>query len=533
MSKAISDIDFVSRFNPDLAKTYKTAKNLYIDAPIQTLVELRGLLEALCNELIEEYNIKSIGSDLHEKVECLKISKSFRPEIIEYMHSIRKAGNQAAHREQGTLSFPQLSELALSSLQEFCKLIDAVWQNKESRVPSYKFSEVINSPVKEWCYQALFHSDTDAKYKVGIALLSKYKDELEDGKSIIIDQSPLLKAIDFIEEAAQGFHHEAMFEYGHILLHGLHREVDIEQGKQFIYCSASDGLLKAKVSFVRLILETNGPDIETALQFAKEAAESGDGQAQYLLSKIYSSPHFKTENEKNARYWHSKAVASGDPDALFEHASEQLRKANPSSDDVNKSLRQLEEAAEKGHRAAYRLYVSIFKDLSHPIQSVRSLFSEYLNRYPDDFQIHFELAEYLFAKGPSHLESMKESILKLIQLSRIKHLPVKLKTKINKLSPIWLREYENVLSRFGAADRNKHIELLLNFKVDGTPHADIFEVGQKMQLMYQNPELTDKLLYKSIFTAKTNAQSTNNGRNALCKCGSGKKFKRCCALQKA
>lgn len=275
MSTPISDIDFISKYNPDLAEAYKTAKSLYIDAPIQTLVQLRSLLEVICGELINEYQLTSKGSDLNEIVECLRNSKLFRAEIIEYMHLIRKAGNEGAHVKELNISFTDLSNLALKSLIDFCKLAEALWQHKDSKTPIYNFSEVINSPLKEWCYEAIFNNDVDAKFNVGAALLDKYRDQWKDEKSFLIDRTPLLKAVDFIQEAAEGHHSEAMLEYGVVLIDGRLRELAFEDGKQYVYRSASQGFWKAQVEFARLVVSSDIPDncdIEDAFSFAMEAA---------------------------------------------------------------------------------------------------------------------------------------------------------------------------------------------------------------------------------------------------------------------
>ncbi len=530
MSTPISDIDFISKYNPDLAEAYKTAKSLYIDAPIQTLVQLRSLLEVICGELINEYQLTSKGSDLNEIVEYLRNSRLFRSEIIEYMHSIRKAGNEGAHVKELNISFTDLSNLALKSLIDFCKLAEALWQHKDSKTPIYQFSEVINSPLKEWCYEAIFNNDVDAKFNVGAALLDKYRDQCKDEKSFLIDQTPLLKAVDFIQEAAQGLHPEAMLEYGVVLIDGSLRELAFEEGKQYVYRSASQGFWKAQVEFARLVVSSDIPDdydIENAFSFAMEAAEHGHGQAQYLLSKLHSMPQFKSENKTEAAFWHNKAVESGDRDALFEHASGQLNKSL-SNEDAVKAMRQLISAVEKGHQDAYKLYISIYKNTSHPTDVIRKLFDDYLSRYPDDYQMRAEFAEWLYDKGSNNLELRKESLLKLIALFREKDLPSKLRSQLSELSPKWLNEYEKDLQNLGIKPSDKHIALLLQFKVDGTPHTDILEIGEKMTLMHQNLENLPKLIYKSIFTTQSKPATVNQGRNELCKCGSGKKFKRCC-----
>lgn len=92
MSTPLTDIQFVSKFNTSFAERYEKAKNLYFDAPIQTLVELRGLLALLCDEIIAEYLVETAGNNLNDKVNGIKASNQFRLSIIDYMHKVREAG---------------------------------------------------------------------------------------------------------------------------------------------------------------------------------------------------------------------------------------------------------------------------------------------------------------------------------------------------------------------------------------------------------------------------------------------------------
>ena len=530
MTKPISDIEFISKFNPELADTYTAAKNRYIDAPIQTLVELRSLMEKLCDELIDEYQVRCVSNDLHEKVNSLKFSNSFRPELIEIMHSIRKAGNDAAHRNERRISFAEFSELALSRLKQFCTLAEIIWQQRQSTTPAYQFSDKINSPVKEWCYKALFNDDREAKFEVGIALCEKYREQLNDENSSIISQAPLLKAIDLIQEAAEEFHPEAMFEYGLILLKGLEREVDLDKGKQFLYSSASRGFVKAKASYAELIVNSENSDnyeIEDAYLLAKEAAESGNSKAQYWLSKIYSDPKFNVENQDAAELWFSRAVNSGDPDAQFEHARALSYQKDLTYDDGRKAFGLLENAIEKGHREAFKFYIGLYKDSSQ-VQATKKLYENYLNRYPDDDEMHIDFIEWLYSKGTGQIELMKEALQKIIQLCRWEEFPISLKAKLHRLSPKWLKEYEIALRAFGEFDEIKHYSLLRNFKVDGTPHENVLDISDNIKLITQNPELVRRLMYRSIFMAPPPSTKPLQGRNEPCNCGSGKKFKKCC-----
>ncbi|MDC9567145.1 MULTISPECIES: DUF4145 domain-containing protein [unclassified Pseudoalteromonas] len=533
MSTPLTDIQFVSKFNTSFAERYEKAKNLYFDAPIQTLVELRGLLALLCDEIIAEYLVETAGNNLNDKVNGIKASNQFRLSIIDYMHKVREAGNKGAHPEKYQISYPEYQKLALETLQTFCTLIEDYWVGRTSKVPAYEFTFDINSPVKEWCYQALFNSDKNAKFELGMALFYKYQEQFEGDDKFYIDQSPLMKSIDFIEEAASEFHPEALFEYSHILLNGIHRDKDIEKAKGYLYNSANRGFTKSKIAFGQLIYECNEPhveDIEEVIRFLEEAATDGEDQAQFLLSQIYATSKFGLKNDAQSSQWFEKSIKSGNANAIFMQASATLNSSQPTPKDVRQSLKGLELAIEGGSRDAHKLYLKIFNESAHSVATVRPLYDDYLERYPDDYQRHLDLTEYLFRKGSdgNDINLMREAIEKLIQLARFQETPTKLKRRLNLLSPKWLAKYDQVIRRLGVLDK-AHAELLMQFKPDGTPYDDFSTIGEMLKKIHTDPKLVAKLFYTGcINKSAVSSVAVKQGRNSGCSCGSGLKFKKCC-----
>ena len=528
----LTDIQFVSKFNASFAECYEKAKNLYIDAPIHTLVELRGLLVVLCDEIIDEYKIHVTGKSLFEKQKDIHSSKSFRSSIIDNIDSIRDAGNKGAHREKYDITYGEYQKLALDTLMTFCALVEDYWGYKTSKVPAYTFTTKTDSLVKEWCYQALFNNDKNAKFEVAMALFNKYHDQFKDKDKYLIEQSSLIKSIDLIEEAAMDLHPEALFEYSHIILNQIHREKDIEKAKSYLHTSAYRGFVKSKVAFGQLIYdsdEPHGDDIEEAVRFLDEAASDGESQAQFLLSQIYSSSKFGLKNVKLSSQWHERSLKSENANAIFIQARSVLNNPNLTDKDVEKSLKLLELAIEKGSRDAYKLYLKIFSESSHPVEAVRPIYEDYLERHPEDYQQHFSLTEYLFCKGAdkNDVNLMKESIEKLIQLFRHDATPTKIKRKLSALSPKWLAKYDEAITLLGPINK-EHVELLLNFNSDGK----VFESQvflDKLASVGENPKLAHRFFYKSIANKNVKEAPRKLGRNTLCHCGSGLKFKKCCA----
>ncbi|RJF35773.1 hypothetical protein D4741_12455 [Pseudoalteromonas gelatinilytica] len=529
---SLTDIQFVSKFNASFSECYEKAKNLYIDSPIHTLVELRGLLVVLCDEIIDEYKIQVTGNSLFEKQKDIHSSKLFRSTIIENIDSIRDAGNKGAHREKYNITYEKYQELALTTLKNFCTLIEDYWACKASKVPTYTFIVKTESLVKEWCYQALFNNDKDAKFEVAIALFNKYQEQFKDEDKYFFEQSSLMKSVDLIEEAARDLHPEALFEYSHIILNQIHREKDIEEAKGYLHSSACRGFIKSKVAFGQLVYDSDEPhedDIEEAIRFLDEAASDGESQAQFLLSQIYSSSKFGLQNDKLSAQWYEKSLKSENANAMFIEARSVLNNPHLTSEDAEQSLKWLELATEKGSQDAYKLYLKIFSESSHPVETVRPLYEHYLELYPEDYQQHIDLTEYLFRKGTvkNDVNLMKESIKKLIQLFRHDATPAKIKRKLNVLSPKWLAKYDEAITLLGLINK-EHDELLLNFNTEGKIF-DLKGLYDTFASVEENPRLAHKFFSKSIANKSLKESRKKIGRNALCPCGSGKKVKKCCS----
>ncbi|MEI8625919.1 SEC-C metal-binding domain-containing protein [Pseudoalteromonas sp. B137] len=490
------------------------------------------MLVLLCDEIIDEYKIQITGKSLFDKQKDIQSSKSFRSSIIDNIDSVRDAGNKGAHSEQYGITYEEYQKLALGALKTFCTLVEDYWSYKTSKVPAYTFSKKTESLVKEWCYQALFNNDKNAKFEVAMALFNKYQEQFKDKDKYLIEQSSLMKSIDLIEEAARDLHPEALFEYSHIILNQIHRDKDIEKAKGYLHTSACRGFIKSKVAFGQLIHDSDDPhedDIEEAVRFLDEAASDGESQAQFLLSQIYSSSKFGLKNDKLSSQWHEKSLKSENANSLFIQARSVLNNPNLTDKDVEKSLKLLELAIEKGSRDAYKLYLKMFSESSQPVEAVRPIYEDYLERHPEDYQQHLDFTEYLFREGldKNDVSLMKESIKKLIQLFRYDATPTKIKRRLNTLSPKWLAKYDEAITLLGLTNK-KHGELLLNFNPDGKIF-DLTVLCDKLASVGENPKLAHKYFYKSIANKNVKKAPRKLGRNTFCRCGSGLKFKKCCA----
>jgi len=207
-----TDIDFVSNYNNEYGIKYKNAKNLYEDAPIQTLVELRALTLKLCFHTAEflNINIKQDEQRLFSLIKKLEQTKIVNKELTVNLDLIRIAGNKAAHNYEFKLKIEEFKNIAIDTLKAFCVVIKHLYSYvKGVEPPNYIFTEQIESSIRELSYKVLFENDISAMYIIGKALLDKHCKELSDkfdqSKKFLFyhdDKEFASKAVDLLEKAA-------------------------------------------------------------------------------------------------------------------------------------------------------------------------------------------------------------------------------------------------------------------------------------------------------------------------------------------
>lgn len=291
MSEALTDIEFINKYDPEIGGLYKNAKNVYLDAPIQTLVELRSILELICNQIVEENSLEPRYNSLNSNINEIRNTNTSSPYIIEHFHALRNDTNKAAHKHKHNFTYEEYSELALKNLKRFCELVEDLQVNINKDTQPYKFDNEIESRFYELSYKAMFEEDKEAKFLVGMALVDKHNEQFRTGEpTFFVDDRLQNRAIRLVEEAALDRHPEAMFEYGFILIQGALREKNFDKGMGYLYSASDAGFIKAKAHYADLTFKdkkSSEDDIEYALVLLKESVAEGDVFGQYVLSELY------------------------------------------------------------------------------------------------------------------------------------------------------------------------------------------------------------------------------------------------------
>ena len=538
MSKTVlTDLALVRGYDADIGELYQQAKNLYLDAPIQTLVELRNITEIICRQVVSEYGLAPENHTLNAAIKAINSARIFSPLIIGLLKGLRDAGNKAAHKHSYHFSYEQYSTLALETLREFCELIDALKNTTSSAVAPYSFDENVDSRFQALSYQVLFEEDPAAKFTVGIALVDKYCQQFKtDNHFALIDQQCLHRGLTLLEEAAKARHVDAMYEYGYMLANGHGRDQDMVTGTGYLHGAAAAGHNRAKAYFALYTLqesEVSQEDADYAMDFLKTSASAGDPLGQYILADQYLCGKFITQDHEQALAWLDKSAQAGYCGAYYALGRYYAQQDLPGN--VEQVVGLMVKAVELGHIEANLFLARLGRE--HPpgqeaVEGNIQWYEKYLAIKPD-LAVYLELAQYLYAHSANNIERLEKALLFLVQICHRTQDHRQIRREVDKLSRLWLKTYAQVIQSTGMSEQTMNISL--QFKPDGTPHRDEHQMAENLQAIFNDPSLLVKLTYtpntkEPRLTHGVNAKSrkTKVGRNAPCPCQSGQKYKQCC-----
>ncbi len=536
----MNDEDFIKGVSPDILEYYVKAKQVFTDSPELSLVFLRSYAYDLCGFVGN--NEKSVIelTTLFRRVEKLVRKRYLSPDLAELFHDIRKDANKGAHPEQFNITKEQYHSLALTNLKKCCALTEKVYfQTKETVAPEYVFLEPATDSIKDLCYEALIHHDSEAQYLVGLSLKSKgvtirqeeiVEAEDENLSVINIDQSDALfsQAEHLFEQAALQNHVKGMYEYGCFLLQKDSRESG-ELGVEWLDRAAFNGCESALSQMG--LMYFNGTDIvaknrQMALEYLERAAEKEHPEALTQLGAIYfEGKEVDADTQKGFDYSYKGALA-GYPEAQY-----------------NLSLYYLEglSGIVDNEKGLEWLTQSVEQDCSKAEMHLASILVEGLI-LPKDIEKAYEL--YLSAVGKGDVEAMIEFSLLCkddsfskrgyqVQAADYLQLSYEQADEGSAIREVVLEEAPVVVERLHQylADTqltedefSKAYLVSVLFDENGEPYTDrkerLAEISHKIfsSTDDSNPDSSEVELYVK---AKI-------GRNDICFCGSGKKYKKCC-----
>jgi hypothetical protein len=153
-----------------------------------------------------------------------------------------------------------------------------------------------------WFERAVIdNADTSSKYY--LALL------LKDGLGVPADPR---RALELLSEAADNNHTEAIYRLGDLYRSGAAGEKNFVLAEMWLRRAGARGHTGALVSLAKLLVEDSAPpDYGSAAIVLREAADLGDGLAQYYLGEFYNAGRGVPHDPAEASIWFHKAADHG------------------------------------------------------------------------------------------------------------------------------------------------------------------------------------------------------------------------------
>jgi len=543
VNPVVTDIELIHTYDQNIGRLYSNAKNFYKDAPIQTLVLLRSILEELVPQLLEEYSIECKGKSLHDMTRALEGAKEFSPHIITHMHTLRDNGNTACHKNQHDLTHTQFSKLALDSLIIFCDLIQDIWLSCNAEKKEYTFVEVVNNQFYKLSYQALFENDPDAKFVIGIAMFDKHQDKSACDSTEINNDHLLKKAIAFVEEAAINQHAEAMFEYGCLLVQGIAVKQDLKRGIGFLHSACKNGFNKAAAHHAISVFthkKTDPTMVENAIKFLLHASKKGDAHAQFVLSERYKDGEGIEINNAKSEALLLSAVKAENSHAIFQYGKQLIKAGDLKIESGEPDAGQLliikggyyVSKAANNHLSSALLYVARRCVTEGDSHNAEEWFDRYFELCSNDYEAQFEYAYYLYKQENQSKERIRKALISLSSACIEQNCPAGLIDEAKNISPKWLDRYSQLspATLFNSNDLLRHTKLFMLFDINGRVIDNIDVIKHNVEIITDNISDIKRYTYTPNLQLRRSDSRLGNkiGRNDFCYCQSGKKYKKCC-----
>ncbi|MDH1314998.1 SEC-C metal-binding domain-containing protein [Shewanella xiamenensis] len=544
---SISDSELVRLFDKEISETYNRAKRLYKSAPIQTLILLRAIATNIAYSLLEDFQDANDEVDLYGLLISLEKKRAVNPEIVHYLHQIRKSGNRAAHPEQFYDNEHDLVNQARKVLLALCDTVDLIRTSVHGVAPvKYYFEEPTEMALQDASYRAIFNNDPQAKFEVAISLIEGNKLRIDHeltkcGLSETDKDGHLKNAIYFLESSSNFDHLDSRFALGLIYQQGLGCKSDIDKAIDHMYYCASHGNVMAKAYFGFFVMNMSDADIydkQCALEFLEEAAKMRNPLAQNLLSEMYSVGNLVDKNQARAIELLTEAANSGYPESQY-----RLAELYHQSGEVEKYWELIEKAINNNHAPANlsAARVSAFNDSHH-----RAL--EYYTRYleiKDDAIAQFEYGQLKLKTAAENSAKIKAGIWDLVLSYRNQNCPSEVRKQIETIVPKHLEILDRLvdISSLNEKGQKDLFVFYMQFKSNGLPHESMEAVCELMlklgsrnidaQSLYRVDSVKSNFYLPKNYKARASQARSSLakikiGRNEPCNCGSGRKYKQCC-----
>lgn len=558
----MDDIEFALGASSDLGSLYRSAKSFSVDAPGHALLFLRGLAVKFCGALDSEFTERHT---LEDRIRGLERCGLLKAPPLRHLRTLQRNGNISAHPEQFAHESHDYHALANASLGAARSLMEQLYLLRNEPVPEYDVLDVEPSGIRDMCYRAMMLGDIDAMYQAAVIAKAK-ADEADRQDTILLADNygacarpHIDQAMFWFKQGADQKHPDCMYQYGLYLAQTRYAEkLTLQQGENLILQAAELGNADALVYSAGCLLEGSGIfeiDLDLAREYYERAAAQDHPQALGQLGAIYEMGKGCEPDPHAAARYTTRAAEAGFPlgqfnlFVLYAHGTGVER-------DFDLALQWLNRAVEQDFPAAVFNRACLAHQGLIQGETIQDAVS-YYNRcagFPDfRARAMLAVAEISLASSPTQ-EQLLDVAVKLqdcYESITNEGDPHEIKSDCLAASARAITRIRRHISVFGP-DPKKHLNdvlLCTLFDQKGVPVVDrMARIGQFHELLNgvnstrsgAKDRVIDNLLKEACITAAVLPVRTpshvqapaiatsRQGRNDLCQCGSGRKFKRCC-----
>lgn len=563
----MNDIDFAMRVSPPIGQLYGEAKRSLNEFPKHALIQSRALASLCCDMLgapVQNVQRPSLDDQITELARTHRINS----DTHDLLQRLRRWGNAGAHPERAMLDEKQLPTIAQQALTDVLALLEIVFrqQHQGAAVPAYEVAGEKLDTMRDLCYQALVSGSASDQYLVALHLIEKVAAKINEARATEpgIDrfaaqyevQAMRSRAITLLEYASDAGYAPAHYEYAQALLNGAKGErKEAEAGHQ-MWMACRQEYPEAMAWYGNSVLYgLYGYEVDygQALEYLEKAAAHDQPGALTLLSRMYRDGLGVPADPVAAFAMTVKAAEAGFPAAQYEVSAALFNGCGVAVDEAQ-GMRWLEQAAGSGYAVALAVKAELIRKGKAP-GSVADVEQLLIASLPSWNRARLDLADlYIEREDPTDLvqaaylmqdcyaQALRDDDKPLADLCRAgaPELIKRLERSMPSLSDEQLREA--LMARFQYDDR-------------GHPYTDriaraklFFETASALAKVkgvnIRQEERLTKILTSGVSVMQPAKRvlrpvhphpvirrqiAVKVGRNDACPCGSGAKFKQCCA----
>ncbi|MDU4251933.1 SEC-C metal-binding domain-containing protein [Pseudomonas sp.] len=560
----MDDIQFAFTVSDRIGRLYQNAKQFSADMPVLALPYLRGLASALCDSLDREFRTDDL---LEGKIKSLDSRGLLRPPMRRNLRTLQRSGNIAAHPEAFDFETHDFNALAREALVVARELIEQLYSLRGEAVPLYEVSGVDGNGLQAMCYKAMIEGDLEATHQAAKYFKAK-ADQLNQSELVLLSNGYGYQARPYIEQSMFWFKRGAaerqpdcMYQYGAYLVGDRESDDGLKgEGWRLIDHAADAGHADAQVHVADNLMRGLGPymmDLKAAREMYERAADQGHPVAFGQLGAIYDQGLGCEPDATIAARYTMRAAEAGYPQGQY-NLFALYHKGAGVEQNLDEALKWLAEAAEQDYpEAVFKLATLILEgrvSRSNDDEGLQLLMRA--TAFPElQPKAALALAEYclrddnqlLRLEALTNLQVAYESLTKKGDPERLMtkcldlsfRVIIKARAHINNNGPDQALNGNDLMacSLFDAdgvptADRFARLGQFndsLMLAVSGDLHGMVNAVAGVMQLAGVAPvgRQVSQVPSEAIRRIVSVRTEVKTGRNDLCHCGSGKKFKKC------